>query len=119
MGLPERFKRARRGDGLVTDIVDPTLEYKTEAVLGLSQNKILPHLRCRSSGHTTMEIDDFVHPGLRQEKMHAAESRNTTHHRIDNGLDEGARERRIHRVAAGPKHVGAGFHGIRLQAHDH
>jgi hypothetical protein len=113
-----RLRGHRRGDRLVTKLVDRAFQEEPEAVIGLAQNDVFPHVRAHRGGRLAVEIDELMHILPGQVDLHRAEAGNAAHQRIDGGLDQGAGDRRIDRIAAFAQHVGPGLDGLRLGGGD-
>ncbi len=66
-----------------------------------------------------MEVNTFVNTRFRQVEMHAAESCNTAHHRINNRLYKSTGERCVYCITPRAKNICTSFYGVRLQAYNH
>ncbi len=114
----QRLQGHRRGDRLVADLVHRAFQQEAEAVLGLAQDDVLPHVRAGGGGRSAVEIDEVVNPPLRHVDLHRAESGDAAHQRVDRRLDERAGDRRVDRVAAVAEHVRARLDRLGLGGGD-
>ena len=119
MNFLEGAQRRRHADRLVADIVDTTLEHEAEAVARLALDQVRPHVRPGGGRRGRVEVDIFVRVPPRHVDAGATEARNPAHQRIDDGLDEGCRDRRVDRIAARSHRLDTGLCGLRLRRYNH
>ena len=104
--MVERLQRHRRGDRLVTDLVDFAVEQKAEPVFALAPDQVLPHVGLHRFRRAAVEVDHAVLVLPRQVDLHRPEPRDAAHQWIDGGLHQRAGDGSIHRVAALAQNIG-------------
>jgi hypothetical protein len=94
-------QRARRGNRLMADIVEPVLDEKAETVAGFAFELVRPHVGGCPRGRRGVKVDVLVHAARAHVHRRGAKPGDATHHRIDHGLRERASHRGVGRIAAG------------------
>jgi len=101
----------------VADVIHPTIEYIAVAVRGLTDVEVLPLVLSRACAGGRVELEQHI-AVLGAVHEHHSAAADAAHLRVDHSLDEGARDRRIDRIAAAPHDLEADLGRGRLRADD-
>jgi len=115
--LMQAGHRARYGDRLIANVVDPSLEHVAIAVGCLANEDRLPLVFARPGAGGAVELEQSVAP-LRAVDEHRATPADAAHLGIDDALHERARDGRVDGVAAAPHDLEADLRRLGLRADD-
>src|SRR5438093_639438 len=108
---------ARYGDGLIADVVDPSLAHVSVVIGCLADEDRLPLILACSRARGAVELEQGV-AALRAVHEHRAAPADAAHLRIDDALHERARDGRINGVATAPHDLEADLRRLGLRADD-
>ena len=112
-------QRARRGDGLIAEIIDIALENKTKSVTSFAFQQVLPHCVGRAQRCLAVKVDAGMRARLGVINLTSAKTGNAAHLWVDHALYKCRGHRRVNSIAALHQHPGAGFRGLRLSCYNH
>ena len=113
------FDAAGRAHRRIADLVEVPFEQEGEAIAGLADQLVGPHVRRRRIGGAGVELDDLVGALAGHVDLHGAEAADAAHLRIDDALHEGGGDCRIDRVAAALQDGRSRLGRFRLRRDDH